>query len=108
MTGQSVEFLLDVVTQGIGNFQMNTADVDLHTAISFALCEEQVLRPAAGTVRPVADHSNRLRSLDGAIPSDSRYFATVRRATWMPCASSKPAILLSLNGFFRASAATSF
>ena len=32
----------------------------------------------------------------------------MRRATWMPCASSKPGILLSLNGFFAFSAATSF
>src|SRR5690606_37958896 len=57
---------------------------------------------------PRACYINRLRSLDGAIPMDSRYLATVRRATWIPCASSRPAILLSLNGFLAFSAATSF
>ncbi len=41
-------------------------------------------------------YSRRLRWLDGAMPRDSRYFAIVRLATWIPWSASKAAILLSL------------
>src|SRR3546814_11019849 len=64
VASKPIEFLLDVVTQGIGYFQLNTTVVDLHTAISFALYEEQVGGPAAGPVRTGADHNRRLRSVD--------------------------------------------
>jgi hypothetical protein len=40
--------------------------------------------------------------------SDSRYFATVRRATAMFCSASMAAILLSLSGFLGFSSAVSF
>lgn len=39
-----------------------------------------------------------LRRLAGAIFSASRYFATVRRATWMPCSSSIVLSWLSESG----------
>ncbi len=39
---------------------------------------------------------------------DSRYFATVRRATMIPCSDSKEVNLLSLNGFAGFSAAINF
>src|SRR6185369_467819 len=47
------------------------------------------------------------RRLAGAIFSASRYFATVRRATWMPCSSSISAIWLSDSGLAASSAETS-
>jgi hypothetical protein len=49
-----------------------------------------------------------LRSLDGGIERDSRYFATVRLATVMFCFCNITAILLSLNGFLGFSSAVSF
>src|SRR5882672_11935738 len=54
-----------------------------------------------------ARHYNVLRIATGAIFSDSRYLATVRRATTMPCSPSSSAILLSESGFLGSSAETS-
>src|SRR5690606_31599936 len=45
-----------------------------------------------------------LRRLTGGIFRASRYFATVRRATTMPCSASISAILLSENGVLGSSA----
>src|SRR5450830_1424322 len=60
------------------------------------------------------EHSNRciyyrktyrdLRRLTGGILSTSRYLATVRRATTMPCSANISAILLSESGFLGSSA----
>lgn len=47
----------------------------------------------------------RLRSFDGGIAMDSRYLATVLRATCIPSATNVLAILLSDNGFVASSAA---
>src|SRR3989344_18983 len=49
-----------------------------------------------------------LRRLDGGMFMNSRYFATVRRATWMPCSLRISAILLSLIGLVGGSASTIF
>src|SRR5687767_336185 len=49
----------------------------------------------------------RLRSLDGGIPSASRYFATVRRATSTPSRDRISAMRLSESGLSGSSAATS-
>ena len=51
--------------------------------------------------------SQRARRLAGAIFSASRYLATVRRATWMPCSASICASWLSDSGALGSSAATS-
>jgi hypothetical protein len=53
-------------------------------------------------------HARRLRSFDGGIAIDSRYFATVLRATLMPWSARMSAIFLSDRGLFGFSAATSF
>src|SRR5450830_504752 len=45
-----------------------------------------------------------LRRLTGGILSTSRYFATVRRATTIPCSANMSAILLSESGFLGSSA----
>src|SRR5205814_3787884 len=52
-------------------------------------------------------HHIALRRLAGAIFSASRYFATVRRATWMPCSSSICDSWLSDSGLVGSSADTS-
>src|SRR4051812_40701610 len=49
----------------------------------------------------------RFRSLEGGMPSASRYFATVRRATCTPSCDRMSAIRLSDNGLSGSSAATS-
>jgi hypothetical protein len=53
-------------------------------------------------------HVSRFRSLEDAMFKDSRYFATVRRATFTPVSESRAASLLSLKGFRGVSAVTSF
>ena len=53
-------------------------------------------------------YTSRFRSFDGGIKSDSRYFAMVRLATWIPCSSNSAVILLSLRGLRGFSASTSF
>jgi hypothetical protein len=54
------------------------------------------------------DQTNCLRSLEGGIDRDSRYFATVRLATLIFFSFSSAAILLSLNGLRGFSSAVSF
>ena len=54
------------------------------------------------------DQTRRFRSLDGGMAMDSRYLATVRRATLMFCSASIVAMRLSLNGFLGFSSAVSF
>src|ERR1700730_3822604 len=49
-----------------------------------------------------------LRSLEGAMPMASRYFATVRRATGMPSPDRSSAIRPSLRGLSASSSLTSF
>ena len=50
----------------------------------------------------------RLRSFDGGIAMDSRYLATVLRATCIPSSTNVVAILLSDKGFVESSAAMNF
>ena len=72
------ELAVHVIAQGIGEFDVMAADVDLHDSL---LSVRGCCPTRSPCLRP--GHSC-LRSFDGEIPRDSRYFAMVRRATLMP------------------------
>ncbi len=73
MPHHAVELPLDVAAQGRGDVNVVAGELQLHDLLL-------------------------LRSLDGGIPSASRYLATVRRATWIPSPDSISAIWWSDSG----------
>lgn len=82
MALQTAQFLADIVAQGVGHIQLMATDVDLHTAFSLLpVCKWQVSNLPPEHLGVDQRHTSRLRSLEGAMPRDSRYLATVRRAT---------------------------
>src|SRR6185437_13495712 len=91
------KLLLDIAPQRGGDFDMVTREVEPHMP-----------SPCELSVRYIARGPALRRSLEGAIPRLSRYFATVRRATGMPSLESSSAIRPSLSGSSESSSFTSF
>ncbi|MNI74766.1 hypothetical protein D3C73_1308720 [compost metagenome] len=81
MSLQSFEFFADVGAKRFGHFQLVSTDVDLHTASPSLPVHKAVDQMIYHWNAVAWPYINRLRSLEGAIPRDSRYLATVRRAT---------------------------
>src|SRR5574343_1459654 len=84
MADDGVQLVLHVFTQGGGNFDVMTTDLQIHFFSSLYRV---------------------LRKLTGGMLSDSRYLATVRRATTIPCWPSISDNWLSDKGFLPSSAA---
>src|ERR1700743_1573766 len=86
-------------------------DVELHSRLLLRGEFELTLRRAPIRARPftyICFEPALLRSLEGAMPMASRYFATVRRATGMPSPDRSSAIRPSLRGLSASSSLTSF
>ena len=100
MTREAVELRDDVVADGGRDLEVIAGEVQVQ-AHSFRTSFDALVRPDR------CHGQSDLRRLTGGIASASRYFATVRRATRIPCSPSTSAILLSVSGVFVFSAAIS-
>src|SRR5260221_278588 len=101
MAHQALELLFHVAAQRGTDLDMMAGDAQMHGLLlsrETLFCRHRCIHCGC----------SRRRSLEGASPMDSRYFATVRRATGMPSADSSSAMRLSLRGLRAASSRISF
>src|SRR5690606_35611054 len=85
MAPDALQSLLGISSNGGCDFHMMAGEIQLH--------DDLLVHCHCGNAYTVL-----LRSFEGAMPIDSRYFATVRRATGIPSSERIPAMRLSESG----------